>query len=317
MRMVFINNQHGKGNPNQNSFFQMQGDLYIYAKLNKYLHLVVSPAFNIPMNDYPYSPLGTKSEIYGMLAGLPAGLYFKAGRFIPNFGLKIAEHRAYNRSYNDFYTPYASDAGIEIGISPAWFTLTVGLSNGSSYDKNGRANNSYDFDAQKQFTASGDFRWSSRNGKYAFGLGISFINNPFKYDPQKNINAIKNVGSVFFSAGLFERISLLGEITYNRTEYKDSIMNKNDVKTVFGEIDIRVIQGLEVKVQFEDYNPQLGINTGSQLRRRYSFGTVVNPLTGMEIECIYRVVQEPGLKNQIPSSDIENNEFQTVFRFYF
>ncbi|MCX7878850.1 MAG: hypothetical protein N2510_09485, partial [Ignavibacteria bacterium] len=41
MRMVFINNQTGDGSPPFNSFFQMQGDLYINALVNKYINLVI------------------------------------------------------------------------------------------------------------------------------------------------------------------------------------------------------------------------------------------------------------------------------------
>jgi hypothetical protein len=317
MRMMFVDIQRGEGNPDLNSFFQMQSDLYIYAKMNKYLHLVIAPAFNIPANDYPYTTFAVKSEIYGMVSNLPAGLFFKVGRFIPNFGLRIAEHRAYNRMYNDFYTPYAADAGIEVGISPSYFTLTAGISNGTSYDKNGRANNSYDFDAQKQFTTTGDFRWASKNGRYAFGIGGSFISNPFKYDTQNNVNALKNIGAAFLSIGLFDRVAILGEISYNRLQIRDSVNTKIDSKMIFSEIDIRVIKGLELKFQFEDYNPQLGDQTNSQKRRRYSFGAIVYPMTGLEIEAVYRVIEEPGLKKQNPSTDIKNNEYQAVFKFYF
>lgn len=100
MRMIFIDDQTGEGNPNFNTFFQMQGDLYVNAQVNKYISLMVAPGLYIP-NTYGSNPLPTKYEIYGMVSNLPAGLYFKAGRFIPNFGIKVPEHRAYNRIFND------------------------------------------------------------------------------------------------------------------------------------------------------------------------------------------------------------------------
>ena len=102
MRMIFIDDQIAEGVPNFNTFFQMQGDLYIHAKMNKYLSLLINPGLYIP-NTYGGNPLPTKYEIYGMISSLPAGLYLKAGRFIPNFGTKIPEHRAYQRSFNNFY----------------------------------------------------------------------------------------------------------------------------------------------------------------------------------------------------------------------
>ena len=56
--------------------------------------------------------------------------------------------------------------------------------------------------------------------------------------------------------------------------------------------------------------------------RRYSFGFEFFPLTGLEIETIYRYVDEPG-KTTDPVTgaekdiDEKNNEFQATFKFYF
>jgi hypothetical protein len=317
MRMIFIDDQQGEGNPNFNTFFQMQGDLYVNAQVNKYISLMVAPGLYIP-NTYGTSPLATKYEIYGMVSNLPAGLYFKVGRFIPNFGIKIPEHRAYNRDFNDFYTPYASDAGLEVGIAPGLFTLTAGLSNGSSKNKDGQRNNSFDFDNQKQFTASGDFRWASKKTKYTFGIGGSYINNPFKYDAINNINALRQVGAGFISVGLFERVALLGELAYNRLDKRDSLSSRSDFRTIFGELDIRVSNGVEVKVQYENYDNALGVKNSTTERQRYSFGAVFFPLSGLEVEAIYRMVKN-GLGDPEPpgAEDLKDDEFQTVFKFYF
>lgn len=317
MRMVFIDNQTGEGNPNFNTFFQMQGDLYVNAQVNKYISLMIAPGLYIP-NTYGSSPLPTKYEVYGMVSNLPAGLYFKAGRFIPNFGIKIAEHRAYNRLFNDLYTPYASDAGIEVGIAPSFFTLTAGFSNGSSVNINNQRNNSYDFDNQKQITVSGDFRWASKKSKYTFGLGGSFLSNPFKYDPANNINAVRKMAAGFLSIGLFERVAIMGELAYNRLDINDSAATRSDMRTIFGEIDIRVSKGLELKFQYENYDNALGIKNSTTERQRYSFGAVFFPLTGLEVEGVYRVVTNGKGDPEPPNAtDFKDNEIQTVFKFYF
>lgn len=309
-RMIFIDDQQGEGVPNFNTFFQMQADLYVSAQINKYLSLHLNPGFQIP-STFGGINLPVKSEIYGMIHNLPAGLYLKVGRFIPNFGIKIPEHRAFNRNYNGFYTPYAADAGFEVGIAPSFFTLTAGFSNGSSRDKNGTLVQSYDFDAQKQFTASGDFRWASKKGDYTFGAGGSFINNPFKWDAANNINAKRQIASGFFSAGLLKRVAILGEYDYNRLDIKDSVNTRQDFNTIFGEVDIFITQGVQAKFQYESYNPFLGMKDGPQGQRRYSFGFNFFPLTGLEIESIYRIVKEPG------GTEIKNNEFQDTFKVYF
>lgn len=317
MRMIFIDDQTGDGKPNFNTFFQMQGDLYVYAQVNKYISLMVAPGLYIP-NTYGPNPLPTKYEIYGMVSNLPAGLYFKAGRFLPNFGIKIPEHRAYNRNFNDLYTPYASDAGIELGIAPSFFTLSVGLSNGSSKNKNGQVNNSFDFDNQKQFTAFGDFRWASKNGKYTFGLGGSFINNPFKWDPTNNINANRKLAAGFLSVGLFERVALLGELAYNRLDISDSANTRSDLRTIFGELDVKISDGVELKFQYENYDNMLGIKNAPSERQRYSVGAVFYPLTGLEVESMVRFVRT-GKGDPEPANytDPKDDEFQTTFKFYF
>lgn len=324
MRLIFIDDQQGEGVPNRNTFFQMQGDLYVNAKINKYLNLVIAPGLYIPV--LSLGSLATKYEIYGMVSNLPAGLRFRVGRFIPNFGIKVPEHRAYNRDYNGFYTPYASDAGIEAGISldigtrkggvtsQGSATLTAEVSNGQDGERGGRNYNAlYDADPQKQITVSGEFRWAQKDDKYTFAIGASFINDPFKFTPstQDNINAVRKIGAGFFSIGLFERVAILGEIDYNRLDIRDSLATRNDFKTYFGEVDISLIQGIEAKFQVEAYDPNLGFK-GPDERRRYSFGLMFYPLTGLEIESIFRIVKEPGLE-----AEIKNNEYQTVFKFYY
>lgn len=311
MRMIFIDDQVGEGQPNFNTFFQMQGDLYVKANINKYLTLMIAPGLYIP-NTFGPNPLATKYEIYGMIWNLPAGAYLKAGRFIPNFGIKIPEHRAFSRQFNDFYTPYASDAGFEVGISPGPFFLTAGFSNGSSLNKAGMRNNSFDFDAQKQFVATGDFRWADKKERYTFGLGGSFLTNPFKYDQQNNINALRQIGAGFLSIGLFNRVAILAEYDYNRLDLRDSAKTRTIFQTIFAEMDIKLAKGLEIKLQFENYDPQLGIKNGQLERRRYSFGISFFPLTGLEIETMYRYVQEPN-----KALNVKNNEFQDQIKFYF
>jgi hypothetical protein len=314
MRMLYLDDQVDH-QPNLNSFFQMQGDLYVHATVNKYIGVLIAPGIYLP-DTYSPNPFPVKYEIYGIVSQLPAGLYFKVGRFIPNFGIRIPEHSAYNRIYNDLYTPFAPDAGIEAGISPGPFTLTASLTNGSSTNIAGQTNNSFDFDTQKQVTVSGDFRWASKKSKYTFGLGGSFINNPYKFDPVNNINAVRNIAAGFFSIGLFQRVSLMGEFSYNRLKIRDALSSQADQKIVFGELDYMAVKGIELKLMYENYNPKVGIPDNTSERQRYSFGVMCYPLTGLELEAIYRVVKEGKGDGPVPFN-LQNNEFQVDFKFYF
>jgi len=316
MRAAYFDIQRG-AQTNLNTFFQMQADLYVNAQVNKYIGVTIAPGLYIP-NTFDPNPLPVKYEVFGLVSNLPANLYFKVGRFIPNFGTRIPEHRAYNRLFNDLYTPYAADAGIEVGIAPGPFTLTAGLSNGSSANKDGQVNNSFDFDTQKQFTVTADYRWKNneKKVKYTFGLGGSFITNPFKFDQVNNINALRQIAAGFFSIGLFQRVAILGELSYNRLKLRDSVSTQHDFSTLFGEVDIRVVKGMELKFQYENYNPSLGIKDDPSKRQRYSFGLMFFPLNGLELESIYRIVKEGKGSGPVPF-DLKNNEFQAVFKFYF
>lgn len=300
MRTLFLDDQIAPGQPNQNSFFQMQADLYVNARINKILNLVIAPS--LQYNSFP--PV---YEVYGMVSNLPAGLYIRAGKFKPNFGIKIPEHRAYQRIYN-LNTPYNSDAGLEAGISPGPFTLTAGLFNGV----NNTITNSLDADPGKEVVASADFRWATKDSKYTFGLGASFLSNPYKYSVANNINAVRQIGAGFISIGLFERVAILGEFDYNRLDISDSVSTRQDFRTIFGELDIRVIRGLEAKFQVENYDPELGTAKPPLERFRYSFGVGLFPVTGLELETIFRLV-----KSGDSNPDLHNNEFQQTFKFYF
>lgn len=318
MRFAAFYNELEGSYPYKNTFFMMQSDLHVNAQVNKYISLTITQGLYIPNNTFGVAALPVKTEIFGMVSNLPAGLYFKIGRFIPNFGTKVPEHRAYIRQVNNLYTPYASDAGIEVGFAPSFFTLSAGFSNGSSLTKTGVTNNSYDFDQQKQVTLSGDFRWAAKKNKFTFGLGGSFINNPFKYDPTPatNTDALRQIAGGFLSFGIMERVAVLAELDYNRLDIRDSASTRHDVRTIFGEVDIRVSNGVELKFQYENLDNALGRKNASSERQRYSFGAVLFPLTGLEVEAVYRLVKN-GTGENGDIEDVKDNEIQTIFKFYF
>jgi hypothetical protein len=299
MRMIYLDDQIAEGQPNLNTFFQMQGDLYVNAKINEYLNLMVAPSLQ-------YKAFTPVYEIYGMVSNLPEGLYVRAGKFKPNFGIRIPEHRAYQRIYN-LNAPYLSDAGIEAGISPGVFTLNAGFFNGVN-----NLSSDFDSDPGKEVVASGDFRWASKDHRYNFQLGGSFLSNPYKYDVANNINGLRQIAAGYLSIGLLDRVAILGEFDYNRLDIRDSVSTRHDFHTIFGEVDIEIIQGLEAKFQIENYDPQLGIKQGDQERFRYSFGFELYPMTGLEMETMFRIVKAPD-----PNVTLKNNEFQQTFKFYF
>ncbi len=300
-------NEGSNSGKSLNSFFAMQGDLYVNAALGKFVDVLLNPS--IQYDNYP-----AVFEMYGMLHNLPGGLYFKAGKIRPNFGIKIVEHRTYDRFYN-LFTPYNPDAGVELGISPGPFTLTAGLFNGviSNFYNNGGPTD-FDTDNGKEFVASGDFRWASKKSKFTLGAGASFLNNPYRLTVRPSGNtydAVNQIEAAFVSFGFLQRIALLGEIDFNSQKYTtDSASVKQLFNTYFGEADFRVTSGLELKFQYEKFDNQLGTSNGDGERVRYSGGVVIYPLQGFEVEAMYRIAKT------YPDTQ-SYNESNVVFHFYF
>lgn len=96
------------------SFFPMQGQVNLAVMPHEHLTLVASHGMVV---DEPGFPTGyVAREIYGMVEGLPGGVYARVGRFRLPFGLRQDDHTSFVRGPE--FLPYDSqspDAGIEIG----------------------------------------------------------------------------------------------------------------------------------------------------------------------------------------------------------
>lgn len=290
VRVVHFDNQV-PDQPDMNSFLTMQGDLYINAQVNKILSVFVASGIEIP--NFP-----TKYEAYGMVSGLPAGLYFRAGRFSPDYGIKIVEHRAFQRE-DLLGTPYSPDAGLELGVQPGIFSLNMGLFNGLN-------TNFFDTDQNKMFVASTDATFSFHDYMYNFNIGASFYNNPYRrfMSGGVSVDANRKAWGGFTKIGLDERIAILGELDFEENTVGGFLKRK---MFGYGELNVRVIKGIELRGQYEYFDPDR--DTDDDTVNRYSFGFAAFPVTGMEAEMMIRLVKE--------ETDVENDEYQFNFHFYF
>lgn len=278
---------------NYNSFLAMQGDLYVNAQINKILNIFVTSGINIPGID-------TKYEVYGMLSKLPGNIYFKAGRYKPNYGIRIVEHRAYQRRYL-WNAPYEANTGFELGAEPGWFNINVGVFNPMDVSFLGS-------DPHKMVVANTDFNFGFNNNNFNVNVGASFFNNPYNtrdsvFSPNL-ITGIKKGWGGFTRIGVMKRVALLGEIDFEE--------NKTDFPLVrsmygFGELNVIVIKGLELRGQFEFYDKNRNISDDDV--KRISVGFAAFPFFGFETEVMVRFVSE--------EPKVDNDEFQWNFHFYF
>lgn len=278
---------------NFNTFLTMQGDIYLNAQLNKILNVFITSGMEIP--NFP-----TKYEVWGLLSNLPAGLWFKVGRMTPNFGLRIPEHRAYQRQIL-WNAPYSQDDGFELGISPDFFNMNVGLFNG-------QGTNFFDGDSKKMFTGSADFTFSFNDYNYNFNFGGSFFNNPFtRFDPNTSSDNSGNrkAWGGFTKIGIMKRVALLGEVDFE--EFRDAFTPLRRGMYAFGELNVRVIQGVELRGQYERYDRDRDIVDNEVTR--ISAGATFFPFFGLETEIFVRFVKE--------EPEVDNDEMQWTFHFYF
>ncbi len=289
VRIAHIDNQV-PDMPNLNTFLTMQGDLHINAQINRVLSVFVSSGIEIP--NFP-----TKYEAYGMVSRLPWNIYFKAGRFTPDFGIRIVEHRAFQRE-DILNTPYAPDAGLELGFEPDIFTFNIGLYNGLQ-------TNFFDTDQNKMFVTKGDATFSFADYMYNFNIGGSFFNNPYRaFVSGEFQNANRKAWNGYTKIGLYNRVAILGEVDFEENTINGFLKRK---MFYYGELNVKVVKGFELRGQYESFDPDR--DTDDDTINRYSFGVAAFPFAGMEAEVMYRIVNE--------EADLENDEYQFNFHFYF
>ncbi|MEP7146836.1 MAG: hypothetical protein ABI792_07480 [bacterium] len=280
------------GSSNFNNFLAMQGDLYVNAKLNEILNVFITSGIQIPRID-------TKYEVFGMISHLPANLYLKVGRYKPNYGLRIVEHRAYQRKFL-LNSPYEANTGFEIGVSPGLFNFNFGIYNPMN-------TGFLTLDPHKMVVASADFNFGFNDNKFNVNIGGSFFNNPYNTTDTggtSTITANKKAFGGFTRIGIMKRIALLGEIDFEE--------NRSDLplrRSLYGfaELDVIVVKGVEVRGQYELYDGNRDISNNNITR--ISGGAAFFPFFGFETEVMVRFPME--------QTEVRDNEFQWNFHFYF
>jgi hypothetical protein len=291
LRFVHVDDEQANAS-NMNTFLTMQGDFYVNATVNDYISVYLAPGLQIPN-------IPTKYEVYGMVSKLPLNSYFKAGRMTPTFGIKIVEHRAYQRAQM-IGTPYAANDGFEVGLSPGNFNFSAGLFNGLNTDF-------FDKDPKKMFVSSADYTFSAYDNNLNLNFGSSFYNNPYNFiNPVtgNNSDADRKAFGGFTKIGVLKRFALLGEVDFGENKRLGSITRS---LYGFGELNFKVVNGLEIRSQYEIMKPDRDVDDNRTIRT--SIGAALFPLQGFETEAMFRFVTDDRNPN--------TNEFQMNFHFYF
>lgn len=285
---------------NEASFFQMQGDLYFDLRLNK--------KFRIYFDKGLYSGF----EVFGLAKVLPLEGYIKVGKFMPTYGLKIDDHNAFIRGGQygggEFKSVFPSgypnglrfgerseDTGVELGFSPSIFTFNVGIFNGTP----NAGLSGVSGEKTKAIVLRGDFNLQTDFANAIIGGSI------YKHSNTTLPGKTQFYGG-FAIVSLANNLTLSGEVDVVTT-YHPTLNKEVSGLMSYSEISYLVAQGVDLKLSFENYDPNSSLTNGSY--SVISIGAELFPLTGVELRPIYRL-------NREKPEDISNDEFQMLFHFY-
>ncbi len=218
--------------------FAMQGDLYVNVEMSSRFGAYVEQGLN------------GSGEIFGIGRADFLDSYYKAGRFIPDYGWRFADHGMFNRRYLTDSGGSDSPAGLysqgfEVGISPGGFSASAALLGGSQ--QNG---DSY----------SGRALYQTGLGDLNVGVGASLLRR------QLGDDARRAAGGFWYLA--YGPLTWLGQIDETK---QDNLLGN----MVSQEVTFTLKKGYDLRMTYNFQDPNRALQNGS--RQKYGAGVSVMP----------------------------------------
>lgn len=242
----------------RNTFEMNEANLYVLARaipnrLSVYIDETIGPES------------ASNREAFILVHGLPLDGYIKAGRFMLPFGLRIPDDTAFTRGETGFNYSN-SDLGVEVGIAPRPFALSLAVSNGSL----GGA----DTNLRKQVSVHGTVTGSHARA------GVSFAWN----DTSAPDFSFQSLTSSVHLAGRLGRLVVLGELAWihgiTEPESYDQV-------ALLTEASFEAYKGVFPIVRFEAFDPLWSLDENE--RDRFVFGVSWFPMQLLEVRAEYRL----------------------------
>ena len=232
-RTLILQAEQGEG-----AVISMQGDLY--------LDVLLSPTDSVYLER---SQVGG-GEAWGMVRGLPADGYLRAGRYIPDMGWRFEDHRLATRRYlagpaGADGTSFLLASGVEVGISPGPLFFSVSLLDGGRSLGDGYA---------------ARIMMIRQLGPVNLATGGSVLRMA---DPAGRRRTAGGFWGV--AAG---PVTWLGE--YDETRRGDALGN-----LAAHEVTVRMKRGLDLRLTYDFQDPDRAEKSGA--RRRYGMGLAWMP----------------------------------------
>ncbi|MEW5873757.1 MAG: hypothetical protein AB1752_01085 [Candidatus Zixiibacteriota bacterium] len=250
---------HGT-NQEGNSFFQMQGDLYVSFEPD--------PSFAIYLDKGLYDGF----EAFLLARILPSHGYIKAGQLVPDIGWRWDDHNRLTRVAlnQDYRSGRVTEAGLEFGINPGQFAISAGVYNGSA---------SATFDDNSQKMVTGRVLYRARIGGVHAALGGSARLN------RGNLIRERVLGGQA-QAAIGPRLTYIADAFAIHSEDVTGALSDVSSMVMSHELDIQLKRGLDAYVGYDFHDPDLDVESGTHTL--VSFGARVYARHFLQIQPVVR-----------------------------
>ena len=236
-----------QGQDERGATFAMQGDVYTSVQMNE------------KFVAYLDIGRGGAQEYFGIAYLLPLHGYFKAGRFMPDYGWRFADHQMFSRRYllsedgND-YPSLLHDSGLEIGGHWKWFKASASLLQGGS----GQNGDSY----------AGRIVGRLNPGSLNLALGTSILRR-------------EEVAGHKRTAGVFGYIAVgpvfyVGEVDETRNPLRTGLLFSN-------QLGWTIWQGFTLLGTYSFQDPDRDLKNGTRSRYGIGIDALTTPFFGVQL----------------------------------
>ncbi len=259
-RFAYLQAESESNSPFKDSFFTMQSDLY----------LAFTPTDHLTI--YYQDGLQQNREAFALIHSLPANGHFKFGKFLPPYGLKLAEHTSFIREKLGFANVFgkASESGLEVGFGEEVWFGNAALFNGSGAAP--------DENHEKGVSATGGIKTPR------FWLAGSFYRNQTGKDAS---NKVTRQYFGVYTAFYLQNVSFLGEWDHISVE---NTTLKTDGQVAYAELNTLLKPGVVAKIVYDYYDPDQ--NNSGDRRERMTVGVDLYPYPFIEVLIQYRMNKE-------------------------
>ena len=270
LRAAYLRAQPPSGPASLDSFFLMQADLYVAAELGRHVTMYVDRG------------AWGSFEAFALLGGKTA--YFKAGHFVPAYGLRLDTHNVVTREGLGFGPTYR-DSGAEAGLYLGPLLVQASYLKGALTDQ----------DAGGIGYLRLELRRAGDGLKLLTGLSASYAPqaraaNPAVAVPFDATGGLREWRLGAHLSAALGRFTYLGEGDWVRDESRAN-GSKGRALVAYQELDFLPAQGFDIQLRHEYADSDLFLKTG--VTQKLSVSLEIAPVDYTTVRLEYRHTLAP------------------------